>query len=73
MTRQPRYDYPAMAKAARQLAANSNGMRKRLHLDLAEYYEGLADKKKPEGDGHLRASEQAVGAVCDLNTKREPV
>ena len=65
MRQQPQYDYPAMAQAARQLAANSNGMRKRMNLDLAEYYEGLAEKKKPEGDGHLRASEQAVGAVCD--------
>lgn len=59
------YDYSAMAQAARQLAAISSGLRKRMNLDLAEYYEGLADKKKPEGGGHLRASEQAVGAVCN--------
>ena len=65
MRQQPQYDYPAMAQAARQLAANSNGLRKRMNLDLAEYYEGLAEKKKPEGDGHLRASEQAVGADCE--------
>jgi len=59
------YDYPAMAKAARQLAANSYGMRKRMNLDLAEYYEGLAEKKKPEGDGHLRASLLPVEAGSD--------
>lgn len=52
------YDYPAMAKAARQLAANSNGMRKRLHLDLAEYYEGLAEKKKPAGSERARVLQQ---------------
>ena len=65
MRQHPQYDYPAMAQAARQLAANSNGLRKRMNLDLAEYYEGLAEKKKPEGDGHLRASLLPVGAGSD--------